>query len=188
VQVHYEDHHKAYYSKLKEALGKLSLDPPSLEWLLRNPQVAGDPELAQSIRVNGGQYYNHILYWQSLGSPNQTVKEVEPLDSLLRDTFGSLDNFISEVIECALGVVGSGWCWLTYTAAGTLELQTTQNEESPIMLGMGYPCWCLDVWEHAYYIDYLSERESYSQTIATHLINWTEVNRLLISRRTSASP
>lgn len=183
VYVHYNDHHRKYIEKLQELLPLLPFDPPSLGWLLTHLDSIEDPELEALVRTNGGQFYNHVLYWQGLSGPTSLEhSEFEPLDSMLRETFGSLESFFEQVPECASQVVGSGWCWLTLTGEDNLELQTTQNADSPLTLGTGIPVWCLDVWEHAYYVDYLADRNSYSRELINQLFNWPVVNSLLQNR------
>lgn len=178
---HHTKHHQSYLNKLLECVQvDLSLGEKELEEALANLE-----ELSESIRKkvqnNGGGFYNHTLFWQFLTdkkiSPSQKLLEV-----LLRD-FGPFDEFKQKIINAGLSVFGSGWIWLLNTPQG-LKIATTQNQDNPLMLNIqdrGEIVLAIDVWEHAYYLDYKQDRQSYLENIF-NVLNYQKIEDLILKK------
>jgi Fe-Mn family superoxide dismutase len=130
------------------------------------------PDAVQiSVRNNGGGHYNHSLFWNSM-SPQGGGEPSGEVSSLLEQKYGSYQHFVDEFTSSALGVFGSGWCWLMPDGA----IIATPNQDSPLMNGAGEPLLGLDVWEHAYYLDYQNKRADY---VAAwwNVVDWDAVAR-----------
>lgn len=169
MHLHHQKHHQAYVDKLNAALESLpALQERSLETLLTD--INSLPEAAQTaVRNNGGGHYNHSLFWQWM-SPDGGGEPSGQLGEALRDRYGTFQDFVDELTTKALGVFGSGWAWLQ----SDLEVITTQNQDNPIMLGLDAPLLGLDVWEHAYYLDYKNKRDDYIKAW-WNTVNWNFV-------------
>lgn len=156
MKLHHQKHHQAYVDKLNAALESNNVtQPSSLQELVRN--IDQLPEVArQAVRNNGGGHYNHSLFWQWM-SPNGGGQPTGELADLLTAQYGSYQAFVDEFTAKALGIFGSGWCWLMPDG----EITTTPNQDSPLMTGAAEPLLGLDVWEHAYYLDYKNKRDDY---------------------------
>lgn len=156
MKLHHQKHHQAYVDKLNSALQSNDMTrPSSLEDLVRN--IYQLPEVArQAVRNNGGGHYNHSLFWQWM-SPNGGGQPTGELADLLESRYGNYQAFVDEFTAKALGIFGSGWCWLMPDG----EITTTPNQDSPLMTGATEPLLGLDVWEHAYYLDYKNKRDDY---------------------------
>jgi Fe-Mn family superoxide dismutase len=162
LDLHYERHHRAYLRKLARLVAGKPEEGLSLEELVRS--ATGE------VYDNAAQVWNHSFFWQSMrpaggGGPERAVHE------LLRTHFGSLADFKLRLAEAANGCFGSGWAWLLWDERGRLRIQSTANAENPLRHGC-VPLLALDVWEHAYYLDYQSERERYVRAFLDHLLNW----------------
>ena len=169
MQIHHEKHHAGYVKKLNQAMVDNELTTERIEDLFDHIS-----ELSVSIRNNAGGHYNHTIFW-SLLDDAMTTPSMELL-TLINDTFGSLDDFKAEFTKAALGVFGSGWCWLVLNE-GRLEITTTKNQDNPLMndINTGYPLIGVDVWEHAYYLSYQNRRVEYINNIWA-LIDWNQVS------------
>jgi len=156
MRLHHDKHHKAYVDKLNLTLqSEPSLMGLTIDNLLS--RLDGVPESTQkSIRNNGGGHYNHSLFWLCM-SPKGGGEPEGDLLNLIIDKYGSFQQFVDEFTTQALSVFGSGWVWLQPTA----DIITTPNQDNPIILGLDSPLLCLDVWEHAYYLDYKNKRDDY---------------------------
>lgn len=166
--IHHTKHHQAYVDKLNIALDKLDNKPSDLQSLLS--RLDEIPEnLRQMIRNNGGGHFNHSQFWQSM-SPDGGGQPSGELGRLLASQYGDYQGFVDKFTETALGLFGSGWVWLS--ADG--EITTTPNQDNPIMAGDPVPILGLDVWEHAYYLDYKNQRDRYVQSW-WEVVNWAEV-------------
>lgn len=156
MMLHHSKHHQTYIDKLNTALDQSpELKTFSLEELLGNINKLPQPVQA-AIRNNGGGHYNHSLFWQWM-SPDGGG---EPTGDLLNNIviqYGSFQGLIDEFTTKSLEVFGSGWCWLM----PDMTIETTANQDTPIMLGKESPLLGLDVWEHAYYLDYRNKRDDY---------------------------
>ncbi|MFA7106833.1 MAG: superoxide dismutase, partial [Candidatus Izemoplasmatales bacterium] len=137
-------------------------------------QIDNVPDnIRQAVINNGGGYYNHRLFWTIL-SPKKTEMSQELLNDLV-DTFGSLENFKNEFSNAATKRFGSGWAWLLVNDKKELVVTSTANQDTPFELGN--PILALDVWEHAYYLNYQNRRPEYIENF-WHVVNWEEVSRL----------
>lgn len=168
MEIHHGKHHAGYTSKLNAAIEGTEHEGKSIEEIL----VAGKGNAA--IRNNGGGYYNHSLFWQIM-SPNGGGKPSGDLASAIDSAFGSFDAFKDEFSKAAATQFGSGWAWLC-VSNGKLEVCSTANQDNPIMGEgcKGTPVLGLDVWEHAYYLNYQNRRPDYIEAFF-NVINWDEV-------------
>ena len=166
MQLHHSKHHQAYVDKLNKALD----DAPDLKTKTLVDIIKAPDELPESVRTairnNGGGHYNHTLFWQWM-SPDGGGEPGGALADGLAEKYGSFQSFTDEFTTKALGVFGSGWCWLQ----PDLEIITTPNQDTPMLLGKDEPLLGLDVWEHAYYLDYKNKRDDY---VAAwwNVVNW----------------
>ena len=172
MKIHHDKHHQGYTDKVNKALeGHEFADLPISEVLTRINEV---PEgKRQAVINNGGGYANHKLFWTIL-SPNGGGEPTGELADAIDDTFGSFDDFKEKFTNTATGQFGSGWGWLCVKDDGSLKVVSTANQDSPYMHGMT-PILGLDVWEHAYYLNYQNKRGDYAQAF-WNLVNWDQVN------------
>ena len=168
MELHHSKHHQTYVDKLNAALEPYpELANQTIEQLLQNlDTLPGD--IHENVRNNGGGHYNHSLFWQWL-TPEKTTPSAE-LEQVLTEKYGSLDLFKEAFTAKALALFGSGWVWLL----PTFEIVTTPNQDSPISEDI-VPLLGLDVWEHAYYLDYQNRRQEYINEW-WQIINWKVVN------------
>jgi len=166
MRLHHDKHHQTYVDKLNAALeSTVELKNLPVEDLLKNPDLI--PESAQTaVRNNGGGHYNHSLFWQWM-SPDGGGEPTGELATRIVEKYGSFQNFVDEFTAKSLGVFGSGWAWLQ----PSMEIITTPNQDSPIMQGLEAPLLGLDVWEHAYYLDYKNKRDDYVKAW-WDVVNW----------------
>lgn len=156
MRLHHDKHHQAYVDKLNAAIESApELKDRSIEDLLSN--LEGLPESVRTaIRNNGGGHYNHSLFWEMM-SPNAGGEPTGELAVKIIERYGSFQNFVDEFTAKATGLFGSGWTWLM----PNMDITTTPNQDTPIMQGSPAPLLGLDVWEHAYYLDYKNVRAEY---------------------------
>lgn len=161
VDLHYEKHHRGYLRKLKNAIEGKNEAQWSLEHLITNTE--GD------VFNNAAQVWNHTFYWNSMhpGSGEPGSK----FSSALKKEFGSIGSFKQELAQAANGQFGSGWAWLVIDTGGGLRVMSSSDAENPLQ-SRRVPILTIDVWEHAYYLDYQNEREKYVDAYLDHLINW----------------
>lgn len=176
MQLHHSKHHQTYVDKLNTALDAVPhLKEHTLEDLLVD--LDNVPEAVRTaIRNNGGGHYNHSLFWQWM-SPQGGGEPSGELYTLLTEKYGTFQTFVDEFTTKSLGVFGSGWVWLQ----PDLEITTTPNQDTPLMLGYAAPLLGLDVWEHAYYIDYKNKRDDYVHAW-WDVVNWQQVAERFVSR------
>ncbi len=169
MKLHHAKHHQAYVDKLNKALeGNDALKERSVEDLIGDlDSVPG--EIRTAVRNNGGGHYNHTLFWQWM-SPDGGGEPSGELADKLAQKYGSFQAFVDKFTDEALGVFGSGWVWLQ----PDLEIITTSNQDTPIMQGLPDPLLGLDVWEHAYYLDYKNSRADYVQAW-WNVVDWNFV-------------
>jgi Fe-Mn family superoxide dismutase len=171
VEVHYHKHHQGYVTNLNAALSEITRTK-TLEELLSQAGQYGN-----AIRNNAGGHYNHTLYWQILTPESNT--QIDPtLLTNINNTFGSLGGLYEQLVREGLSRFGSGWTWLVITPDGKLKVGSTPNQDNPLMDVSelkGYPLLGIDVWEHAYYLNYKHKRADYLQAICTAL-NWTVIS------------
>lgn len=165
LEFHHGKHHKAYVDKLNAAIVGTAYDAEPLETII----AAAHEASATGIFNNAAQAWNHTFLWHSM-SPHGGGEPTGPLTQAINEKFGDLDGFCSEFKKAALGQFGSGWAWLVRTAEG-LDIVTTGNADTPLIHGV-VPLLTLDVWEHAYYLDYQNRRDAYVDAFISKLINW----------------
>jgi len=179
MEIHHTKHHQAYITKLNQALEKFpEYRDRSLEDLL------GDLEklpgaLRNDVRNQGGGHYNHTLFWKVIGPATHGGPQGD-LAASLNTTFGSLENFRKAFSDAAVGHFGSGWAWLALDRAGALRLMATHDHDCPISEGL-YPLYVLDLWEHAYYLQYQNQRAAFVEA-SWNVVNWAEVGRRFQTR------
>lgn len=164
--LHHTKHHQGYVDKLNAALeGESELQGKTLEELLASYEQL--PEAVKAaVRNQGGGHYNHSLFWQWM-SPNGGGEPSGQLAADIIEKYGSFQAFVDEFSAKALSVFGSGWVWLQ----PDLSIATTPNQDTPILLGQPEPLLGLDVWEHAYYLDYKNKRDDYVKAW-WNVVNW----------------
>ncbi|HEO5732130.1 TPA: superoxide dismutase [Streptococcus agalactiae] len=173
MTLHHDKHHATYVANANAALEKHPEIGEDLEALLTD--VSQIPEdIRQAVINNGGGHLNHALFWE-LMSPEETQISQE-LSEDINATFGSFEDFKAAFTAAATGRFGSGWAWLVVNAEGKLEVLSTANQDTPIMEGKK-PILGLDVWEHAYYLNYRNVRPNYIKAFF-EIINWNKVNEL----------
>jgi len=176
MEIHHSKHHQTYITNLNAALEKYpELFEKSVEDLLINLE-----DIPESIRVavrnGGGGHANHSLFWKII-SPNGSKDPEEKLASAIDSDFGSFENFQKEFTEKATKQFGSGWGWLCQDKAGKLVCTSTPNQDSPLSSGLA-PLLGIDVWEHAYYLNYQNRRPDYIKAF-WEIVNWEEVGKNL---------
>ncbi|MDA7712317.1 superoxide dismutase [Flavobacteriaceae bacterium] len=172
MEIHHSKHHNGYTTNLNNAITNTDLEGQSIEELLKNLDMNN-----KAVRNNGGGFYNHSLFWKVLapnggGTPNGAVANA------INDAFGSYDAFKEAFAKAAATQFGSGWAWLCVHPGGKVDVCSTANQDNPMMPGIGCggtPILGLDVWEHAYYLNYQNRRPDYIQAFF-NLINWDQVN------------
>lgn len=162
LSYHYDKHHQGYVDKLHDAVEGTPDAEKSLEDLIRTA--------TGGLFNAAAQTWNHTFYWHSL-SPNGGGKPSGPLCDALTAAFGSLDDFRREFVDAATGEFGSGWAWLILDEDDALRVVSTTDAESPLQSG-DRPLLTLDVWEHAYYLDYQNDRNAYVERFLDHLVHW----------------
>ncbi len=166
IGYHYGKHHKAYVDNLNKLITGTELADLPLEKIVTATAGKADK---QAIFNNAAQTWNHTFYWKSL-KPKGGGAPPKPLAARIDAAFGGYDGFKKAFTEAALTQFGSGWAWLA-AKDGTLEIVKTPNAENPLAKGMK-PLLTVDVWEHAYYLDYQNKRGDYVTAVLDHLINW----------------
>lgn len=170
MEIHHGKHHAGYTSKLNAAVDGTDMEGTSIEDLCKNHSDNN------AIRNNGGGYYNHNLFWKVM-SPSGGGAPTGALGDAITEAFGSFDGFKEKFAAAAATRFGSGWAWLCVNAGGGLEVCSTANQDNPLMPDAGCsgtPILGLDVWEHAYYLNYQNRRPDYINAFF-NVINWDEV-------------
>ena len=167
MQIHHGKHHAGYTNKLNAAIEGTDSDGKSIEEILKNLDMNNT-----AVRNNGGGYYNHCLFWEIMG-PNGGGMPIGNLADAIDKDFGSFDEFKSAFSNAAGTRFGSGWAWLCSSSDGSLEICSTANQDNPLMPGEcgKTPILGLDVWEHAYYLNYQNRRPDYINAFF-NVINW----------------
>ena len=171
MQIHHGKHHAGYTSKLNSAIEGTNLNNKTIEAILKGLDMSNS-----ALRNNGGGYFNHCLFWEIMG-PNCGGSPSGRLSAAINDAFGSYDDFKSSFSSAAGTRFGSGWAWLCTDAQGNLEVCSTANQDNPLMPGEcgKTPILGLDVWEHAYYLNYQNRRPDYVSAFF-EVINWDKVS------------
>jgi len=173
MEIHHSKHHAAYTANLNKAVEGTSLEGKSIEEIF-----AGISAHPAAVRNNGGGFFNHKLYWSVMG-PNGGGEPTGELLSAINGAFGSFADFKSKFSTAAATRFGSGWAWLVMQADGSLAVSSTPNQDNPLMdlaEVKGTPILTIDVWEHAYYLNYQNRRPDYIEAF-WNVINWEEVAR-----------
>ena len=174
MTIHHDKHHAAYVNNLNAALEKHpELSGKSLDDLLRNINTVPE-DIRTAVRRNGGQTYNHTMYWQVMG-PNAGGPPKGAIADAINKAFGDFEMFKTKFSQAAVGQFGSGWAWLLRDGAGKVAIEAMANEGCQLMDGK-WPLLVVDVWEHAYYLKYQNRRPDYVQAW-WNVVNWDEVNR-----------
>ncbi|GAB6085714.1 superoxide dismutase [Alkaliphilus crotonatoxidans] len=173
MEIHHTKHHQAYINNLNAALEPYpELQGKDIEELLQSLDQL-PKEIQQAVRNNGGGYYNHNLFWKVMGPHGGGLPKGQLLEEI-NQTFGSFDQFKELFNKAAATRFGSGWAWLIINASGKLEVVSSPNQDSPIMEGKRILLG-LDVWEHAYYLNYQNRRPDYISAW-WNVVNWNYVN------------
>ena len=173
MEIHHGKHHQGYTNNLNGAIEGTELEGKSIEEILENLDMNNG-----SVRNNGGGYFNHSLFWEIM-SPNGGGLPTDELADAINNYFESFENFKDTFSTAAKTRFGSGWAWLCVHKGGELEVCSTPNQDNPLMPGIGCkgtPILGLDVWEHAYYLNYQNRRPDYVNAFF-NVINWEEVSR-----------
>lgn len=174
VETHYGKHHVAYTKNFNDAAEKAGVAGMDIEELLASLDKVEDPALRKALRNNGGGYYNHNLYFATIG-PNAKHAPEGKLAEKINATFGDFDALKAKLTELAAGQFGSGWAWLSANKNGDLMASASPNQDNPISEGTGFvPLMAIDVWEHAYYLQYKNLRGDYIKALFD-IIDWTKV-------------
>ena len=178
MQIHYGKHHLGYTTKLNAAIEGTNLEGENIESLLLNLDISNS-----AVRNNGGGFYNHCLFWEIM-SPNGGGVPTGKLGNAIERSFGSYEAFQSKFSAEAGNRFGSGWAWLCANEDGSLEICSTANQDNPLMKGVGcegQPIMGLDVWEHAYYLNYQNRRPDYVNAFF-NVINWQKVEENYLNK------
>jgi Fe-Mn family superoxide dismutase len=162
VRLHYGKHHKGYLAKLEKLVQGKPEAERELEDLIRMAEGA--------LFDNAAQVWNHTFYWRCM-RPGGGGEPTGELRDVLEHAFGSFAGFRGRFAEAAVGEFGSGWAWLVKDKYGRLRVRSSSDAENPLREGF-VPLLTLDVWEHAYYLDYQNERKRYVDAFLDHLVNW----------------
>ena len=174
MEIHHGKHHAGYTSKLNAAVEGTDLEGKSIEDILHNLDLSNG-----AVRNNGGGFYNHRLFWEVM-SPDGGGNPTGELAKAIDDSFGSFEKFKEKFSNAAATQFGSGWAWLCVHKGGGLEVCSTPNQDNPLMPNVGCagtPILGIDVWEHAYYLNYQNKRPDYIDAFF-NVINWNKVAEL----------
>jgi len=174
MEIHHSKHHNAYTTNLNAAIAGTDLEGKTIENILINLDKSN-----AAVRNNGGGFYNHNLFWTVM-SPNGGGLPTGDLLAAIEASFGTFEEFKAKFAKAGATQFGSGWAWLTVQKGGKLEIVGTPNQDNPLMPEVagngGTPILGMDVWEHAYYLNYQNRRPDYIEAFFS-VINWTEVAR-----------
>ena len=171
MEIHHSKHHNGYTTKLNGAIAGTDLEGKSIEDILNTLDMSNG-----AVRNNGGGFYNHSLFWTVMNPSNKGELSGD-LKNAIMEAFGSFDSFKDTFSNAAATQFGSGWAWLCVLPGGKVEVCSTPNQDNPLMPGVtcgGTPILGLDVWEHAYYLNYQNRRPDYINAFF-NVINWNEV-------------
>jgi superoxide dismutase, Fe-Mn family len=177
MEIHYTKHHQAYVNNLNAALEKHPEFKLELVDFLTDLNLVPE-DIRNAVRNNGGGHYNHTFFWTLLKVNNGAVPKGK-LAKAIDETFGSFDNFKAEFAKAATTRFGSGWAWLILNKNNKLEVVSTPNQDTPLALGK--PLLGLDVWEHAYYLNYQNRRPDYVSAFF-QIVNWDVVEHLFTGK------
>ena len=173
MEIHHSKHHNGYTNNLNTAIAGTDLETKSIETILGGLDMSN-----KALRNNGGGFYNHSLFWNVMNPEGKEALSGELKDAILL-AYGTFEDFKSAFSKAAATQFGSGWAWLCVHKGGKVEVCSTPNQDNPLMPGVscnGTPILGLDVWEHAYYLNYQNRRPDYIEAFFS-VINWTEVEK-----------
>jgi Fe-Mn family superoxide dismutase len=173
MEIHHGKHHAGYTAKLNAAVEGTDLEGKSIDELMTSLDMSNG-----ALRNNGGGFYNHSLFWKVM-SPNGGRQPSGSLSDAINRDFGSFDSFKDAFSKAAATQFGSGWAWLCVQESGKLEVCATPNQDNPVMPGVGCggrPILGIDVWEHAYYLNYQNRRPDYIEAFF-NVVSWEEVQK-----------
>tara|TARA_B100000795_G_scaffold41137_1_gene27008 strand:- start:1624 stop:2232 length:609 start_codon:yes stop_codon:yes gene_type:complete len=173
MEIHHSKHHNGYTTKLNGAIAGTELEGKSIEAILANLDMSNG-----GVRNNGGGFYNHSLFWKVMNPEDKGSLSGE-LKEAIEAAYGSEEAFMEAFSKAAATQFGSGWAWLCVHKGGKVEVCSTPNQDNPLMPGVtcqGTPVLGLDVWEHAYYLNYQNRRPDYINAFF-NVINWNEVSK-----------
>ena len=171
MEIHHSKHHNGYTNNLNTAIAGSDLENKSIETILENLDMSN-----MAVRNNGGGFYNHSLFWEVMNPAGKEDLSGELKEAILA-AYGSFEGFKTAFSKAAATQFGSGWAWLCVHKGGKVEVCSTPNQDNPLMPGVscgGTPILGLDVWEHAYYLNYQNRRPDYIEAFF-NVINWKEV-------------
>ena len=171
MEIHHSKHHNGYTNNLNNALEQAGISDKIIEEILMNLDMDN-----MALRNNAGGYYNHCLFWEIL-NPTDKQELKGDLESAINSAFGSFDNFKEQFSKAAATRFGSGWAWRC-VKDGALEICSSANQDNPLMPGIGCggtPIMAIDVWEHAYYLNYQNRRADYISAFF-NVVNWRVVS------------
>ena len=174
MEIHHSKHHNGYTTKLNGALEGSGMESDTIESILENLDMDN-----AALRNNGGGYYNHSLFWEVMG-PNGGGTPMSTLAQAIDTAYGSFESFKSAFSNAAANQFGSGWAWLCVQKGGKVEVCSSANQDNPLMPGIGCggtPILGIDIWEHAYYLNYQNRRPDYIDAFF-NVINWEKVSEL----------
>ncbi|WP_027137969.1 superoxide dismutase [Gaetbulibacter saemankumensis] len=173
MEIHHTKHHQGYTNNLNNAIEGTDLEGKSIEDILTNLDMNN-----AAVRNNGGGFYNHSLFWTVMNPEDRGYLSGELKDAI-EAAFGSKDAFVEAFSKAAATRFGSGWAWLCVHEGGKVDICSTPNQDNPLMPGVGCggtPILGLDVWEHAYYLNYQNRRPDYIKAFF-NVVNWNEAER-----------
>ena len=173
MEIHHTKHHNGYTNKLNAAIEGTDLADKSIDDILKNLDTSNT-----GVRNNGGGYWNHKLFWEILNPEDRGRLSGELLDAV-NEAFGSKDAMVEQFSKAAATRFGSGWAWLCVHPGGKVEICSSANQDNPMMPGIGCggtPIMGLDVWEHAYYLNYQNRRPDYINAFFS-VVNWNVVEK-----------
>ncbi|WP_162126946.1 superoxide dismutase [Flavobacterium phycosphaerae] len=179
MEIHHSKHHNAYVTNLNAAIAGTDLEGLTIENILINLDMKN-----AAVRNNGGGHYNHNLFWRVMAPNAGGLPSGDLLAAIERD-FKSFEEFKALFAKAGATRFGSGWAWLCVHKGGKLEVCSTPNQDNPLMPDTGcggFPILGMDVWEHAYYLNYQNRRPDYIEAFF-NVINWTEVARLYATEK-----
>lgn len=174
MEIHHSKHHNGYTTNLNNAIADTPMDDQSIEEILKGLDMEN-----KAVRNNGGGFYNHRLFWNIM-SPNGGGTPDGALGSAIATAFGSFEDFKTAFAKAAATQFGSGWAWLCVHKNGSVDVCATANQDNPLMPGIGCggtPILGIDVWEHAYYLNYQNRRPDYIEAFF-NVIDWKKVEEL----------
>ncbi len=180
MHLHHDKHHNTYVTNLNAAIDKYpELAGKSIEDLISDMDAI-PADIRVAVQNNGGGHANHSLFWEVM-APNAGGEPTGEIKEAIEKTFGSFDAFKEKFAAAATTRFGSGWAWLSVDKDGNLEISSTANQDSPLMVGKT-PVLGLDVWEHAYYKKFSNVRPDYIKAF-WNVVNWNEVNKRFLAAK-----